>query len=81
MGQEADISEATVVTLYLLRSLNILLGPKLLSELKPVPALFPTTSTWATSGNPGNASSSKAARFTFFGQYQRTSPSTAFRVG
>ena len=31
----ADISEATVVTLYLLRSLNIRLRPKLLSELKP----------------------------------------------
>lgn len=30
-----DISEATVVTLYLLRSLNIRLRPKLLSELKP----------------------------------------------
>ncbi|MDA1315434.1 MAG: class I SAM-dependent methyltransferase [Acidobacteria bacterium] len=31
----ADISEATVVTLYLLRSLNIRLRPKLLTELKP----------------------------------------------
>ena len=31
----ADISEATVVTLYLLRSLNIRLRPKLLTELRP----------------------------------------------
>lgn len=32
---EADISEATVVTLYLLTDLNIKLMPKLLSDLKP----------------------------------------------
>jgi len=32
---EADISEATVVTLYLLRSLNLKLQPKLWRELKP----------------------------------------------
>ena len=32
---EADISEATVVTLYLLSSLNVKLRPKLLRELKP----------------------------------------------
>jgi tRNA A58 N-methylase Trm61 len=32
---EADISDATVVTLYLLQSLNIKLMPKLKSELKP----------------------------------------------
>ena len=32
---EADIKEATVVTLYLLQSLNIKLMPKLKSELKP----------------------------------------------
>jgi ribosomal protein L11 methylase PrmA len=32
---EADIKEATVVTLYLLTSLNIKLRPKLLRELKP----------------------------------------------
>lgn len=32
---EADISEADVVTLYLLQSLNVKLRPKLLSELKP----------------------------------------------
>jgi 2-polyprenyl-3-methyl-5-hydroxy-6-metoxy-1,4-benzoquinol methylase len=32
---EADIKEATVVTLYLLRSLNIKLMPKLKSDLKP----------------------------------------------
>ncbi|PJJ99228.1 SAM-dependent methyltransferase [Lysobacteraceae bacterium NML91-0213] len=32
---ETDISEATVVTLYLLQSLNVRLRPKLLSELKP----------------------------------------------
>ena len=32
---EADISEATVVTLYLLDSLNEKLRPKLLRELKP----------------------------------------------
>ena len=32
---QADISEATVVTLYLLPSLNLKLLPKLLSELKP----------------------------------------------
>ncbi|MCD9030361.1 class I SAM-dependent methyltransferase [Luteimonas sp. Y-2-2-4F] len=32
---EADISEATVVTLYLLQSLNVKLRPKLLSELRP----------------------------------------------
>ena len=32
---EADISEATVVTLYLLPALNIKLLPKLLTELKP----------------------------------------------
>ena len=31
----ADISEATVVTLYLLPSLNLKLMPKLLAELKP----------------------------------------------
>ncbi|WP_199171408.1 MULTISPECIES: SAM-dependent methyltransferase [Luteimonas] len=32
---EEDISEASVVTLYLLQSLNVKLRPKLLSELKP----------------------------------------------
>jgi SAM-dependent methyltransferase len=32
---EADISEATVVTLYLLTRLNVKLRPKLLKELKP----------------------------------------------
>jgi SAM-dependent methyltransferase len=32
---EADISDATVVTLYLLTSLNMKLRPKLLKELKP----------------------------------------------
>jgi SAM-dependent methyltransferase len=32
---QADISEATVVTLYLLPSLNLKLLPKLLSDLKP----------------------------------------------
>ncbi len=32
---EADISEATVVTLYLLTSLNLKLRPKLWKELKP----------------------------------------------
>ena len=32
---EADIHEATVVTLYLLESLNVKLRPKLLRELKP----------------------------------------------
>ena len=31
----ADISEATVVTLYLLNSINVRLRPKLLEELKP----------------------------------------------
>lgn len=32
---EADFSEATVVTLYLLESLNVKLRPKLMRELKP----------------------------------------------
>ena len=32
---QADISEATVVTLYLLRDVNLELRPKLLRELKP----------------------------------------------
>lgn len=32
---ESDISEASVVTLYLLQSLNVRLRPKLLAELKP----------------------------------------------
>ncbi|MEZ0470035.1 SAM-dependent methyltransferase [Luteimonas salinilitoris] len=32
---ETDIGEASVVTLYLLQSLNVKLRPKLLSELKP----------------------------------------------
>lgn len=32
---DADISEATVVTLYLLQSVNVQLRPKLLSELRP----------------------------------------------
>jgi ribosomal protein L11 methylase PrmA len=32
---EADIREATVVTLYLLSSVNLKLRPKLLSDLKP----------------------------------------------
>jgi 2-polyprenyl-3-methyl-5-hydroxy-6-metoxy-1,4-benzoquinol methylase len=32
---ETDMSEATVVTLYLLSSVNLKLRPKLLSELKP----------------------------------------------
>ena len=32
---EADISKATVVTLYLLHSLNLKLRPKLWKELKP----------------------------------------------
>ncbi|ART79402.1 methyltransferase domain-containing protein [Oceanisphaera avium] len=31
----ADISQATVVTLYLLQSINLLLRPRLLTELKP----------------------------------------------
>ena len=31
----ADISQATVVTLYLLRSINLRLQPKLMRELKP----------------------------------------------
>jgi hypothetical protein len=31
----ADISEATIVTLYLSRKLNLLLLPKLLRELRP----------------------------------------------
>ena len=31
----ADIKEATVVTLYLLQSLNMKLRPKLMAELKP----------------------------------------------
>lgn len=31
----ADISKATVVTMYLLQSINLLLRPKLLTELKP----------------------------------------------
>lgn len=32
---EADLSEATVVSLYLLQSVNLQLRPKLLSELRP----------------------------------------------
>lgn len=32
---DADISEATVVTMYLLQSVNVQLRPKLLSELRP----------------------------------------------
>lgn len=32
---EADLSEATVVTMYLLQAVNLQLRPKLLSELKP----------------------------------------------
>ena len=32
---EADIGEATVITLYLLPDINLKLRPKLLSELKP----------------------------------------------
>ncbi|MGH8696758.1 MAG: SAM-dependent methyltransferase, partial [Burkholderiales bacterium] len=32
---EADVSEATVVTLYLLPEMNIRLKPKLLRDLKP----------------------------------------------
>lgn len=32
---KADLSKATVVTLYLLRSVNLKLRPKLLKELKP----------------------------------------------
>lgn len=32
---DADISEATVVTLYLLQSVNVQLRPKLLNELRP----------------------------------------------
>ena len=32
---QADIKEATVVTLYLLQSLNMKLRPKLLADLKP----------------------------------------------
>src|SRR5690606_6869746 len=32
---KADISEATVVTLYLLHSVNVQLRPKLLNELRP----------------------------------------------
>lgn len=32
---EADISDATVVTMYLLQSVNVQLRPKLLAELKP----------------------------------------------
>ena len=44
---EANISEATVVTLYLLPSLNLKLLPKLLAELKPEPVSSRTPSTWA----------------------------------
>ena len=32
---QEDISDASVVTLYLLQSLNVKLRPKLLAELKP----------------------------------------------
>lgn len=48
---EADISEATVVTLYLLQSLNVKLRPKLLSELRPgtriVSHAFDMANEWA----------------------------------
>ena len=47
---EADIKDATVVTLYLLRSLNIKLMPKLKKELKPgsrvVSQTFDMGETW-----------------------------------
>ena len=48
---QADIKEATVVTLYLLQSLNMKLRPKLLAELSRARASSRTRSTWATSGS------------------------------
>lgn len=44
---ETDIREATVVTLYLLPSINIRLRPKLFRELRPAQELFPTILTCA----------------------------------
>lgn len=46
---ETDIRDATVVTLYLLPSINLRLRPKLFRELRPAHELFPTTLTCATS--------------------------------
>ena len=43
---ESDLSDATVITLYLLPTLNLKLLPKLLKEVKPVRALSPMHSTW-----------------------------------
>lgn len=48
---ESDFRDATVITLYLLPSLNLKLLPKLLNEVKPGSAWSRTPSTWAA-GNP-----------------------------
>jgi SAM-dependent methyltransferase len=45
---DADIHEASVVTLFLLSSVNLKLRPKLLRELKPGTRIVSNTFDWAT---------------------------------
>src|SRR5688572_30040382 len=46
-----DVSDATVVTLYLLASQNVALRPALMKQLRPGARVVPTTSRWVT-GSP-----------------------------
>ena len=55
---ESDFSDATVVTLYLLPSLNEKLMPKLQTELKPGTRIVSHAFTWATPGRRTNAAKS-----------------------
>ena len=47
-ADSTNLSEATVVTLYLLPSLNVELLPKLRRELKPGTRISRTASPWVT---------------------------------
>ena len=54
---QADIKEATVVTLYLLQSLNMKLRPKLMSDLKPGTRVVSHAFDMGDEWKPGNHSS------------------------
>ena len=51
---QADFRQATVVTLFLLRSVNLKLRPKLLNELSPARGWSRTPSTWGTGNQRRN---------------------------
>ena len=43
-----DLSQATVLTMYLLPEVNLMIRPNIWKQMKPAPGWFPMTSTWAT---------------------------------